>query len=180
MDIDEPVTVRDHDPSWAERGRQYRRSIESLCQDLGVEVEHIGSTSVPGLASKPVIDIQVGAPSAQVEEAVVRLSTVGFEHVPDAGVEGREYLRRRGAEAANVHIVARGGALWNDNILFRDYLRSHRDAARSYERAKREAAAAHPHLLAYSAAKAAVVLQILADARQMAESDPITGYHGVN
>ncbi len=79
---------------------------------------------------------------------------------------GREYLRRRVGQHANVHVVEHGSTLWRDNLLLREYLRQDADARRRYSAAKRQAAQEAPTLLAYSKHKAAVVAELLIEAQQ--------------
>ncbi|MFJ8791796.1 GrpB family protein [Streptomyces sp. NPDC102462] len=165
-DVDEQVHVVAHDPAWAGAGRDLVRAVSTALRGLPVDVAHIGSTAVPGLDAKPIIDVQVGCPGGETRLAVSRIEALGFEHLGQAGVPGREYLRRRSGRLANVHVVARGGRLWTDNLLFRDYLSSHPAAADRYAEAKREAADRAPSLLAYSALKARAVEQIMDAARR--------------
>ncbi|MFD0008557.1 GrpB family protein [Streptomyces sp. NPDC127178] len=139
--------------------------ISAALRGLPVEVAHIGSTAVPGLEVKPVIDVQVGCPTGRTEGAVARIQRLGFEWLGEAGVPGRQYLRRRSGLPANVHVVGRQGRLWADNLLFRDYLITHPDAVARYAAAKREAARRAPTLLAYSDLKAQVVAEIMRAAR---------------
>ncbi len=165
-DLDEPIHVVAHDPAWADLGRDLVRQVLAVLGGMSVEVEHIGSTAVPGLDAKPVVDVQVGCVRADVAVVVECVQRLGFEHVGQAGVPGREYLRRRSGGSANVHVVERDGQLWGDNVLFRDHLRAHPDAARRYARAKHRAAGQAGHLLAYSALKARTVTEIMKDARR--------------
>lgn len=165
-DVDEPIHVVAYDPAWAEQGRELVAQVRAELHDLPVDVAHIGSTAVVGLTAKPVLDILVGASSGSIREAVTRLRSLGFEHLGQAGVEGREYLRRRTGRPANVHVVERAADLWNNNILFRDYLAAHPAASARYGRAKERAARQADTLLAYSELKAQIVSELLAEARR--------------
>ena len=122
-------------------------------------IEHIGSTAVPGLLAKPIVDIMVGVipfpPSASWSAAVVVL---GYEALGEAGVPGRLYFRQRGRVPCNVHVVEHGGAHWVSNLALRDYLRRSPEAAARYASAKRAAiAAGATTLLTYSEAKGRVI-----------------------
>ena len=128
-------------------------------------MEHIGSTAVRGLAAKPVIDMLIGVPPGRATAVAQRLVAHGWTHLGEAGVAGREYLRRRAGQHANVHVVEHGSRLWQDNLLLREYLRRDADARRRYATAKRRAAQEAPTLLAYSEHKAAVLSQLLDEAR---------------
>jgi GrpB-like predicted nucleotidyltransferase (UPF0157 family) len=166
--LDEPVTLRQYDPSWPERFERERRRIAAALGAEAAGIEHIGSTAVPGLPAKPVVDVLVGVGGPPAARRVAgRVASLGYELLGEAGVPGRLHLRRRAASGAfNVHVVEHGGALWRDNLVLRDYLRAHPDDAAAYARAKARAAAAAPEsLLRYSDLKASVVAELLKRAR---------------
>ncbi|RCH61775.1 GrpB family protein [Streptomyces sp. SDr-06] len=164
-DLDEPIILAPYAPAWAALGQELAQQVSSVLRGMPVAVEHIGSTSVPGLDAKPVIDIQVGCQPVDASTAVERVKELGFEHLGESGVPGREYLRRRSGQPTNVHVVEKDGRLWNDSILFRDYLRTHPDAAARYARVKHSAAREASVLLAYSGLKASALTEIMNAAR---------------
>ncbi|NJQ06159.1 GrpB family protein [Streptomyces lonarensis] len=178
-DLDEPVHVVAAVPEWLDQGRELTRDVGRLVEpeSAAAVVAHIGSTAVPGLDAKSIIDLQVGCRGSEVPAVVAALRRAGYDHLGTAGVPGREYLRRRDEPPINVHVVERDGSLWRDNILFRDYLTAHPAAADRYAAAKREAARRAPSLLAYSAAKAAVVADLMAAAHTHA-ANPCPSCHG--
>ncbi len=146
--------------------------IGAILQDPGVSIEHVGSTAVAGMTAKPVIDLLVGADSANsVDRAAGRLRAAGWHDLGEAGVPGRRYLRRRTTDAVNIHIVLRGGEHWINNLVLRDYLRCHPDEAAAYGRLKREIIQrGHDRLLAYSVEKAATMKSLVGRARLWAKS----------
>jgi GrpB-like predicted nucleotidyltransferase (UPF0157 family) len=166
--LDEPVALRPYDPAWPERfARERRRIAASLGADAAA-IEHVGSTAVPGLAAKPIVDVLVGVGGPLAGHPVVgRLVSLGYEFLGEAGVPGRLYFRRRLVdEAFNVHVVEYQGELWHDNLALRDFLRAHPEAAAAYAQAKARAAAAAPEsLLRYSDLKADTVRELLRRAR---------------
>ncbi len=167
--LDEPIEVVPHDLGWIEDARRAADQLRAVVGHLASGVEHIGSTAVPGLAAKPIVDLAVAVEPAHREEAVDALQRLGYVDLGEAGVSGRRYLRwRRSPPAVNVHLMAPGSALWIENLLLRDYLRSHPDAAADYAGAKLSAASLHPTLLAYSEAKADHVQHLLIAAREWA------------
>lgn len=165
-DVDEPVHLVEHDPGWAAAAAEL---VEHLVQLLpqGAVVEHIGSTAVPGLAAKPVLDLLVGVRDLDDVDAVVAtLVCHGWTSFGEAGVPGRRYLRRRGGgRDANVHVTRHGSELWRDDIALRDHLRRSSGARERYAGGKRQAVSQGERLIAYSAGKAALVQQLLTEAR---------------
>lgn len=168
MTLDEIVDIADYDPEWP---GHYRSDAAELAQALSERIgglEHFGSTAVPGMSAKPVIDVLVGVvhwPMATDDREL--LQALGYEYLGEAGVAGREYFRRRGIHATNLAVVEWQGRLWNDNLMFRDYLRAQPAAAAVYSHAKREAwSGGARSLLAYSAAKAVTMAELMKRARE--------------
>ncbi|WP_438016936.1 GrpB family protein [Sorangium sp. So ce315] len=166
--IDEPIRVVDYDPRWP---AWYAADAEELSNALGArlrEVQHFGSTSVPGMAAKPIIDILVAPvrwPLAADDRRA--LEALGYEHLGEAGVVGREYFRRRGAHDTNLAVVEWEASLWHDNLLLRDFLRAHEAAAAEYARSKQEAWEGGARtLLAYSERKRHAVSALLDGAKR--------------
>ena len=166
MNLDEPVEIADFDPRLAHAYRGERDRLRLGLATASLKFEHIGSTAVPGLAGKRIVDLMLGASPtvwAAREELRPRVVALGYEDLGEAGVPGRLYFRRRTAlRAFNVALVEEGGEHWRANLAFRDYLRAHPDEAAAYADAKRAAIAGGAGtLLAYSAAKASAVDGIL-------------------
>jgi GrpB-like predicted nucleotidyltransferase (UPF0157 family) len=128
---------------------------------------HIGSTAVPGLMAKPIIDMMLGLPRyPPPDEVINRLIILGYQDMREAGVPGRRYLRLRETQGFNVHVVERGGEHWTSNLRLRDHLRADAGARERYAAAKQAAVANGGHrLLAYSAAKQAALSELLAATR---------------
>jgi GrpB-like predicted nucleotidyltransferase (UPF0157 family) len=88
-----PVLIVDYDPHWPDLFEELRAPVVAALGDLIVCVEHVGSTAVPGLAAKPIIDMDVVVPSvADIPEAIRRLAILGYVHRGDLGISGREAL----------------------------------------------------------------------------------------
>jgi GrpB-like predicted nucleotidyltransferase (UPF0157 family) len=171
VNIDEPITIEAYDPAWI---AQFARERDVLCRSLSVEpsrVEHIGSTSVPGMQAKPIVDIMLGLDTFPPPPAVSdRLRDNGYEALREAGLPGRHYFRKRLRTAFNVQAVLFRGPLWNDNLILRDFLATHPAEASRYAEAKQHAfQAGHRTLLDYSDAKAAIITQLLAAAHERNE-----------
>jgi len=167
---DEPVEIVDHDPRRAHSYRGERDRVRLGLATASLKYEHIGSTAVPGLAGRPIVDLMLGASPpvwAALEELRPRIVALGYEDLGDAGVPGRISFRKRTAlRAFNLALVEEGGAYWRDNLALRDYLRAHPEDAAAYTAAKRAAiAGGATTLVAYSAAKANVLATLVEKAR---------------
>jgi GrpB-like predicted nucleotidyltransferase (UPF0157 family) len=163
--LDEPVHLSEYDPQWPILFRDEARRL-SLSLPAGVAIEHIGSTAVPGLIAKPIIDIMVGTETYHDLEAVRSvLVYLGYEDMGEAGVPGRIYLRKRSTPAFNVALVARGGPLWVSNLAFRNYLQKSPEARNEYARIKIEAVESGMcSLLRYSDFKRTIVSRLISRA----------------
>jgi D-beta-D-heptose 7-phosphate kinase/D-beta-D-heptose 1-phosphate adenosyltransferase len=167
-----PVLVADYDPRWPEMFEEEKRRILEAVGEHIEAVEHVGSTSVPGLAAKPIIDIMVGIRDlADAPLCVTPLHRLGYVYVPryEILMPERRYFRRggRGTGTHHLHMVERRSEFWESHILFRNYLRAHRDAALAYERLKRELAAAHgSDRAAYTEAKTDFINDAVSRARR--------------
>jgi GrpB-like predicted nucleotidyltransferase (UPF0157 family) len=165
MTVDEPVELVAYDAAWPGRFARERRRLRTRIKRVA-RIEHIGSTAVPGLASKPIIDIMIGLDPADVDVVAEQIAAAGYTDLGEAGVPGRRHLRRRTPSAYNVHMVELGGQLWRDNLAVRDYLCRHPSEAARYADAKRQVIASAPTLLAYSNRKAAVVEDLVRRSRE--------------
>jgi len=129
----EPVFVVPYDPAWPARFEGEASRIRGALGEEALSVEHAGSTAVPGLAAKPVVDILVGLRAwPATPEAIASLVGLGYEHRGEAEVPGREYFRRGVPRAFQVHACAHHGEFWRRHIAFRDLLRREPETAREY------------------------------------------------
>jgi GrpB-like predicted nucleotidyltransferase (UPF0157 family) len=167
MNLDEPVRLVSHDPRWIKLGADERARLSAALNVAIEEIEHIGSTAVPGLIAKPVIDVMIGV-IAYPPPAILtaRLQALGYECLGEAGVSERLYFRRRGTDSFNVHVVNIGGGHWRANLALRELLKSEPAERERYGRAKLDAiGAGHDMLLAYSDAKSVVTRELIARAQ---------------
>ena len=161
----EPGVVRlvEYDPRWPALFTAEQQRIRDQCGRLRLRLEHIGGTSIPGMCSKPVLDILAGRPRDTSDwDYVAALEQAGYEHRGERGVPGRHYFRRGQPRAYHVHLVEEGDRLWRDYLVFRDYLRAHAEAARRFAGVKRELSVRFAHdREAYMNAKSQYVQEIL-------------------
>jgi GrpB-like predicted nucleotidyltransferase (UPF0157 family) len=158
------VTVVDYDPSWPQRFERLRATVWPVVADLAVAIEHVGSTSVPGLAAKPVIDLDVVVRSrADVPTAVGRLTTLGYDHLGDLGIVGREAFRPpEGSPPHNLYVCRHDSPSLANHLALRDHLRVHPELAHGYGALKKRLAQAFPHDIdGYVAAKTDFIVAVL-------------------
>lgn len=161
------IEVVDYDPAWPELFEQLRSRIWAVVNDAAVSIEHVGSTSVPNLAAKPIIDLTVVVETeAGVPLVIERLAALGYVHQGNLGIDGREAFdspHRRPAH--HLYVCARGNLGLVNHLALRDYLRTHPDAARAYGDLKRRLASQFPHDIdRYVEGKTGVILDLLREA----------------
>ncbi|MFC4306742.1 GrpB family protein [Cohnella boryungensis] len=168
MELDEEIIISEYDPEWP---LWYIDEACSLHYIFGPEVhiEHFGSTSIPGLAAKPIVDILVGitnfpnVAASQLQE----LKRLGYERPGSASTPGRLYFRKRGARSFNLAVTQFRSDLWNDNLIIRDYLRQNPNEARHYAEHKMDAyKKGFRTLLAYSDQKSDFIMDLLSRAKK--------------
>lgn len=149
-----PIVIADYDPAWARRFEEERAMIvRACCPDAFVRIEHVGSTAVPGLAAKPIIDVMPGVVSLDAfAPNIEKLAALGYEYVQryeqplpelnDPGMPFRRYFRKDvdGERAFHLHVVQMDSGFWRDHLIFRNYLRTHPDEAQAYADLKRRLA----------------------------------------
>lgn len=166
------IIVSDYDPNWPTLFEQERSRIENTLGAFASVIEHVGSTAVPGLPSKPIIDLLVGVPS--LEEARQRcigpLEALGYIYMPEYGswLPGELFFRKGppGPWTHHVHLMEPSDPRWETRLVFRDYLRAHPQAARAYADIKRAlASSSHDDIEAYRTGKTRFVEDTTAKAR---------------
>lgn len=140
------VRVVGHDPAWAQLfAEEAHRLRRALTDDLPIALEHVGSTAVPGLAAKPVLDLLGGyPPGAGVDGYIRALVAAGYVHRGELGIPGREYFRRGEPCSHHLHLAVTGGSLWREHLAFRDALRADAALRQTYAQLKVELARRFP------------------------------------
>lgn len=133
------VVVVDYDPMWPEIFEQLRAHVWSVLHDVALTIEHVGSTSVPGLAAKPIIDMSViVASKREVPLVIARLATLGYEHLGNRGIEDREaFCHPEGLPAHHLYVCPQGSLAVRNHLAVRDYLRTHPETAQEYGELKK-------------------------------------------
>lgn len=163
------VRLVDADAGWSAQFDAVARALCEAFAGTACWIEHIGSTAVPGLCAKPVLDVLLGVMQlADVDPHRAALAVLGYRYRPEheAQLPERRYFTRDAGPAqlrVHLHAVARGSALWRDPLAFRDALRADTALAASYAALKRELAARHASdKAAYTEAKGSFVHAVLA------------------
>ncbi|HEX2318987.1 MAG TPA: GrpB family protein [Streptosporangiaceae bacterium] len=160
------ITLADYDPVWPVLFAREAARIRAALGDSAVQVEHAGSTSVPGLAAKPIIDIVLAVPDSSDEQAYVpALEAAGY--VLRAREPGWfEHRMFKGPDTdINLHVFTVGAAEIDRMLLFRDWLRTHDADRGAYQQVKRDLARrTWRHVQHYADAKTSIVEQIIARA----------------
>ena len=135
----EPVVVAPYDPAGPQRSSCSRDSIAPVLGDLAVGIEHVGSTAVPGLEAKPIVDIDVVIRHADDFAGVAaRLATLGYVHLGDLGIVGREAFRAApDVPRHHLFVCASGAAALQAHLILRDTLRSDAELSAAYGALKR-------------------------------------------
>jgi GrpB-like predicted nucleotidyltransferase (UPF0157 family) len=160
------IELVEHDPAWFEKFERHARIIRNALGGAAIQIEHIGSTSVPGLAAKPIVDMLLVVTDSSAEAAYV-------QHLESAGYvlrvrepDWRQHRMFRTPERdVHLHVYSAGCPEIQRILLFRERLRSNAADRKRYERAKRDLAALDwPDMNAYADAKTEVIEQIIATA----------------
>jgi GrpB-like predicted nucleotidyltransferase (UPF0157 family) len=168
----EPGTVRvvSYDRAWPDLySVEAARVIDVLAQnDVTLVLEHTGSTAVPGLAAKPIVDMLAGRALDQPREPLIEaLQSAGYTYRGEQGIPGRDFFRRGNPRQYHLHLTQVESSFWLDHLNFRDYLRSHPEVAARYATLKLELASLHQYdREAYIDGKTEFVNSVLAIARQ--------------
>ncbi|MDM7985520.1 MAG: GrpB family protein [Maricaulis sp.] len=132
--------ITPYNPAWPAAFERERQRLQALLDILSVD--HIGSTSVPGLAAKPIIDILVSVKSlASLDKQAEALRASGYDYLGEHGLAGRRYLRRQasdGTHTHHIHVYKQGDESLHRHLVFRDYLRAHAEEREDYGALKRK------------------------------------------
>ena len=159
-----PVIIEEYDARWPGEFQIIRGRVAAVLKEKAAAIEHIGSTAVPGLAAKPIIDIDVLLKSkGDLPLAIAALATIGYTHRGDLGITGREAFRApRDTFAHHLYVCPSEEGEFRRHIAFRDCLRTHPHAASEYAKLKRELASRFASdREAYNNAKSAFVGKLL-------------------
>ena len=142
------VIVEQYNEAWEQNFRQIKAELQEALGELALRIEHVGSTAVPGLSAKPIIDIDVVIRDRSLLCSVIsRLEATGYQYEGDLGISGREAFTYEGKDHLQKHhlyVCPEDSAELRRHLLFRDYLRSHPEAVKEYSQIKEEGALLYP------------------------------------
>ncbi|PAQ15493.1 hypothetical protein CD798_06820 [Bacillaceae bacterium SAOS 7] len=167
--MDQPVVIEEYTPDWALQFKGEQKLLKSIIGDKAIAIEHIGSTSVEGLGAKPILDIMIGVRDLkEVDEFIELLEEIGYEYVFHKEFPNRRFFRKGVWRAGthHLHVYKYESEEWNNNILFRNYLRTEPEILHQYYKLKKELAEKyHSDKVAYTKAKAPFITNIIQKAR---------------
>jgi GrpB-like predicted nucleotidyltransferase (UPF0157 family) len=158
------IVVQDYDPTWPKTFDRLYATIWPTLSDVATAIEHVGSTSVPGLSAKPIIDMAIVISStSQMPVLIERLATINYIHNGDQGVPGREAFRRpQDTPAHNLYACAKDNLGLRNQLTLRNYLRQNPEAVQAYGDLKKQLAIQFPHDIdAYIDGKTELILDLL-------------------
>jgi GrpB-like predicted nucleotidyltransferase (UPF0157 family) len=167
-DLDEKVIIVPFNKEWEAMYQKESQRIQKKLDDPSIIIEHIGSTAIPYILSKPIIDIMIGIQDFKhPESAINKLIELGYTYFGEANVPGRLYFRIRSEKNFNIAMCQYNGEIWINNVLFRDYLRLHPIEAKLYSKIKETAIdSGIDTLLKYSETKQNFINKIISKAKK--------------
>ena len=137
------VKLLPYNPAWKKLYKKEEKFLRSVIGKQVLDIQHVGSTSIPGVKAKPIIDIAIGVKNLKSGKKCIKpLEKLGYEHKGGAGIKGRHFFAK-GSEKNRthyVHIVKLNGRFWKNCILFRDYLQKHKRTIKKYNELKEKLA----------------------------------------
>jgi GrpB-like predicted nucleotidyltransferase (UPF0157 family) len=142
------VEVVPHDPRWRDAFEGEARQVAAALGENVLAIHHIGSTAIPGIYAKPIVDLLVEVGDlTEVDGRASAMESLGYEVKGEYGIPGRRYFRkdnREGIRTHHVHAFEAGSAEVERHLAFRDYMLAHPSDAQSYSELKRRLAEEHP------------------------------------
>jgi GrpB-like predicted nucleotidyltransferase (UPF0157 family) len=162
------VRLSPYDPEWVKLFNTEQARLTGVIGVYVLDIQHVGSTAIPGMLAKPIIDIGVAVVDFdQARVCIPPLEMLGYIYRGEYGLPRRHYFVNGEPHKHHVHINEINGQNWGNHVLFRDYLIAHPEVAGKYAALKTSLAARYPNdREAYLEGKAPFIQRILADARQ--------------
>ncbi len=157
------IEVVPYDPAWRVRFNEIENELSRALRGVTIRaIEHVGSTAVPGLAAKPVIDVDVIVRRVDVPDAIAALTAAGYQHLGERGIKDRHAMRARGgASRRSVYVVVDGSVAVRNHLAVRDALRADPELRDSYGSLKLGLSAEVEDIWAYLGGKTDLLIDIL-------------------
>ncbi len=128
------ITVTEYNQNWPMKFQEESEKLKNILGDVAIKIHHIGSTAVPGLMAKPIIDIMPEVSSLEyLDSKTVAFEELGYEVMGELGIPGRRYFRKGGDNRTHqIHAFKSGDSNLLRHLVFRDYLIEHKDVAKEY------------------------------------------------
>jgi GrpB-like predicted nucleotidyltransferase (UPF0157 family) len=143
MHVVQEVVIEAYNLDWIREFENERKKLSQVLSSRAIQIEHIGSTSISGMPSKPILDIAVSVNNLDDADMFIEsLSTLGYEYVPKMEFPNRRFFRKgeRKKGTHHLHVYEQSSDEWRNNLLFRNYLRSHPEQAAAYAELKKQLA----------------------------------------
>ena len=167
--ITDMVEICAYDPEWAQEFLKEKAFLEEILKGYKVLIEHVGSTSLVNCPAKPIIDVAIGIESFEYGNQLVPiLCNHSYIYKGDDGIPGRHYFKKQrdNVTTHHIHMSKIGSTVWNNQILFRDYMREYPDKLAEYIKLKQYLASLYPEDRAlYSKGKNEFITSIIEDAK---------------
>ncbi len=138
------VRLTTYNSKWAQIFEKERKFLKRKLGNGIIDIQHIGSTSIPGMPAKPIIDISISIKSMKNSRDFIKLfEDLGYEYRPDFGGPNIQLLFVKGSESKRthyIHLMKYQGSIWKNDLLFRDYLRKNKQKAQEYAVLKKDLA----------------------------------------
>lgn len=134
------VTIEEYNPEWRAEYLKEEALLKKQLKNYEVDIQHVGSTSIVGCCAKPIIDIAIGVESLKYgEQLIPEICDIGYIYDGDGLIPGRHFFKKKDGELSThyIHVEPINGKLWNNHILFRDYLNKHPQVIIEYSNLKK-------------------------------------------
>ena len=179
MNTEDVVELVPYDPRWPAEFQAEADRLVTALRTPSFTIEHVGSTAIPGLGGKPVVDIMLGAPSlSALDQRRPAIEGLGYEFQPHqaAAIPDRRFFVKcvRDRRAFHLHAVQAGSAFWLEHLAFRDRLRGDPGLAAAYHRVKADLAKCYRHdREAYTSGKSAFIATLLSSVERRSSDDAV-------
>ena len=157
------VHLAKYTPQWATLFETEKNRLQASLGPAALDIQHIGSTAVPGLEAKPILDIAIAVRDFEGARSLVpSIETLGYTYRGEVGIPRRHYFVKGDPRTHHIHMLEQGSRQWAQLLAFRDSLREDLELAKEYARLKQDLAAQYPNdREAYLAGKADFITRVL-------------------